>query len=102
MVAFLLYLSIQTALMWKCGNKKDSTEKMYPNLLLRGFKLLRAECIKDWHHPGFIDLSGCLCRQQWVGSTQYHYNLKAGKILYQCSFSSLINNKAKNKNKKLV
>lgn len=33
-------------------NKKDSTEKMYPNLLLRGFKLLRAECIKDWHHPG--------------------------------------------------
>lgn len=54
MVAFLLYLSIQTALMWKCGNKKDSTEKMYPNLLLRGFKLLRAECIKDWHHPGLL------------------------------------------------
>lgn len=54
MVAFLLYLSIQTALMWKCGNKKDSAEKMYPNLLLRGFKLLGAECIKDWHHRGFI------------------------------------------------
>lgn len=46
MVAFLLYLSIQTTLMWKCGNKKDSTEKMYPNLLLRGFKLLRANALK--------------------------------------------------------